>query len=154
MEFSKQEYWHGLPFPSPGDLPDPGTEPRSPALQADSLPSETPCRQDSHPKIAVVGNMVHVLLRATWAVRDEDCVILRTELEKGNQFFRKFLALPGLLKTHTVNAVKKGSVAQQKARGLGLLQLQSQHSTSLTSVSEPARDAASLLAQWDPDTLP
>ena len=40
MEFSRQEYWSGLPFPSPGDLPNPGIEPRSPALQADSLPSE------------------------------------------------------------------------------------------------------------------
>ena len=40
--FSRQEYWSGLPFPSPGDLPDPGIEPRSPALQADSLPSEPP----------------------------------------------------------------------------------------------------------------
>ena len=40
--FSRQEYWNGLPFPSPGDLPDPGIEPRSPALQADSLPSEPP----------------------------------------------------------------------------------------------------------------
>ena len=38
--FSRQEYWSGLPFPSPGDLPDPGIEPRSPALQADSLPTE------------------------------------------------------------------------------------------------------------------
>ena len=37
-----QEYWSGLPFPSPGDLPDPGIEPGSPALQADSLPSEPP----------------------------------------------------------------------------------------------------------------
>ena len=35
--FSRQEYWSGLPFPSPEDLPDPGFEPRSPALQADSL---------------------------------------------------------------------------------------------------------------------
>ena len=42
MGFSRQVYWSGLPFPSPGDLPDPGTEPRSPALQADSLPSEPP----------------------------------------------------------------------------------------------------------------
>ena len=42
MGFSRQEYWSGLPFPSPGDLPNPGTEPRSPALQADSLPSEPP----------------------------------------------------------------------------------------------------------------
>ena len=37
MGFSRQEYWSGLPFPSPGDLPNPGAEPRSPALQADSL---------------------------------------------------------------------------------------------------------------------
>ena len=42
MGFSKQEYWSGLPFPSPGDLPDPGIKPRSPALQADALPSEPP----------------------------------------------------------------------------------------------------------------
>ena len=42
MGFSRQEYWSGLPFPSPGDLPDPGVEPRSPALRADTLPSEPP----------------------------------------------------------------------------------------------------------------
>ena len=40
--FSRQEYWSRLPFPSPGDLPNPGIEPRSPALQTDSLPSELP----------------------------------------------------------------------------------------------------------------
>ena len=40
MGFSRQEYWSGLPFPSPGDLLDPGIEPRSPALQVDSLPTE------------------------------------------------------------------------------------------------------------------
>ena len=39
---SRQEYWSGLPFPSPEDLPNPGTEPRSPALQTDSLLSEPP----------------------------------------------------------------------------------------------------------------
>ena len=42
MGFSRQEYWSGLPFPSPGDLPDPGIESRSPALQADALTSEPP----------------------------------------------------------------------------------------------------------------
>ena len=42
MEFSRQEYWSGLPFPSPGDLPNPGIKPGSPALQADALPSEPP----------------------------------------------------------------------------------------------------------------
>ena len=40
MGFSRQEYWSGFPFPPPGDLPDPGIELRSPALQADYLPSE------------------------------------------------------------------------------------------------------------------
>ena len=45
MGFSRQEYWNGLPFPPPGDLPDPGIKPISPvspALQADSLPTEPP----------------------------------------------------------------------------------------------------------------
>ena len=42
MGFSRQEYQSGLPFPSPGDLPYPGTEPGSPALQEDALPSEPP----------------------------------------------------------------------------------------------------------------
>ena len=40
MEFPKQEYWNGLPFPSPGHLLNPGIKPGSPALQADSLPSQ------------------------------------------------------------------------------------------------------------------
>jgi len=40
MEFSSPEYWSGEPFPYPGDLPNPGIEPRSPALWADSLPAE------------------------------------------------------------------------------------------------------------------
>ena len=40
MEFSRQQYWSGLPFPSPRDLPDPGIEPMSPALQADVLLTE------------------------------------------------------------------------------------------------------------------
>ena len=42
MEFSRQEYWSGLPFPSPGDLPYPGIESRYPALQVDALPCEPP----------------------------------------------------------------------------------------------------------------
>ena len=42
MEFSRQEYWNGSPFPSPRDLPKPGIEPGSPALQADALLSEPP----------------------------------------------------------------------------------------------------------------
>ena len=42
MGFSRQEYWSGLPFPSPGDLPNPGIKPRCPSLQADALTSEPP----------------------------------------------------------------------------------------------------------------
>ena len=57
MGFSRQECWSGLPFPSPGDLPDPGMEPGSPALRADALSSEPPgkptfqwgiCQKSSH----------------------------------------------------------------------------------------------------------
>ena len=49
MGFSRQEYWSGLPFPSPGDLPNPGVEPGSPTLQADTLPSEPPGKSCSIP---------------------------------------------------------------------------------------------------------
>ena len=48
LGFSRQEYWSGLPRPPPGDLPSPGIEPRSPALQADSLPSEPPGKPHVH----------------------------------------------------------------------------------------------------------
>ena len=53
MGFSRQEYWSGLSFPSPGDLSDPGIEPGSPALQSDALPSELPRK----PVIIMVSNM-------------------------------------------------------------------------------------------------
>ena len=58
MEFSRQEYWSGLPFPFPGDLPDPGIEPWSPTLQADSSPSEPPGKALENQKVwflALVG---------------------------------------------------------------------------------------------------
>ena len=51
MEFSRQAYWSGQPIPSPGDLPDPGIESRSPALQADTLTSEPPGK---HLNIALI----------------------------------------------------------------------------------------------------
>ena len=46
MGFSRQEYWNGLSFPSPRDLPDPGIKPGSPTLQADFLPSDPPGRRE------------------------------------------------------------------------------------------------------------
>ena len=45
MGFSREEYWSGLPFPSPGGLPDPGIEPGSPTFQADALTAEPPGKQ-------------------------------------------------------------------------------------------------------------
>ena len=53
MGFSRQEYWSGLPFPSPGDIPDPEIKPRSPALQADALPSE-PFKQRVKPNVELL----------------------------------------------------------------------------------------------------
>ena len=53
MEFSRPEYWSGQPFPSPGDLPNPGIETRSPALQAESLPAEP----QGKPKNTGVGSL-------------------------------------------------------------------------------------------------
>ena len=49
MGFSRQEYWSGLPFPYPGDLPDPGIERSSPSLWAEALPSEAPGKFTEHP---------------------------------------------------------------------------------------------------------
>ena len=68
MEFSRPEYWCGEPFPSPEDLPDPGVEPRSPALQVDSLPAESPGKhfsrwQDSRSQLCI--KYVHLWERKT-----------------------------------------------------------------------------------------
>ena len=63
--FSRQEYWSGLPFPSPGDLPNHGMEPRSPLLQADSLPAEP----QGKPKNTGVGSLPllqHIFLPRNW----------------------------------------------------------------------------------------
>ena len=83
MEFSRQEYWSGLPCPLPGDLPDPGIEPASPALHADSLLSEPPekptlkqCTQNPiHSKaLCRSSNLRGVLVRPT-------CLILKSLLK-------------------------------------------------------------------------
>ena len=69
MGFSRQEYWSGLPFPPPGDLPHPEIKPASPALQADALPSELPGK----PAL----NVVHNSRRAsgTWKAALVPCLI-------------------------------------------------------------------------------
>ena len=60
VEFSGQEYWRGLPFPSPGALPDPGIKPKSPTLRADSLQSEPPGKPLSF-KIFQLFVMIHTV---------------------------------------------------------------------------------------------
>ena len=62
LEFSRQEYWSGLPFPSPGTLPDPGIEPGSPALQRDSLPPEPP-KKPSPPILLQITTESHIRSR-------------------------------------------------------------------------------------------
>ena len=62
MGFSRQEYWGGLPFPSPGDLPHPGIKPRSPALQADALTSEPPGKRVTMSGISITTKISRVFI--------------------------------------------------------------------------------------------
>ena len=68
MGFSRQEYWSGLPFPSPGNLPNSGIEPRSPALQADALTSEPPVYSKTNYEMVTSGEREGG--RGTLKVRD------------------------------------------------------------------------------------
>ena len=74
MGFSRPDYWSGEPFPSPGDLPNPGIEPKSPALQVDSLPAEP----QGKPKNTGVGSQS--LLQG---------IFLTQELNQGLLYFRQ-----------------------------------------------------------------
>ena len=58
---SRQEYWSGLSFPPPGDVPHPGIEPRLPALQEDSLPCELPGMKDSHILCSVIQRLREIM---------------------------------------------------------------------------------------------
>ena len=70
MEFSRQEYWSRLPFPSAGDLPNPEVEPGSPALRADSLPSEPPGKLTTYHQITTLVVQTVKKLPAMW----ETCI--------------------------------------------------------------------------------
>ena len=90
MEFSRQEYWSGLPFLSSGDLPNPGIEPGSPALQANALPSE-PGEAMSwwgkhHNKLRLIGTYGSLQMKRKWS-----CVIVpRNILSFAFLIFKKF----------------------------------------------------------------
>ena len=68
MEFSRQEYWSGLPFPSPGDLSHLGIEPGSPTLQADSLPSETPGHESLNNNSSLIFSSPHPLVEDVFGI--------------------------------------------------------------------------------------
>ena len=72
MEFSRHEYWSGLPFPSAGDLPDPGIEPRSPALQADALPSEPPGSLKQNTKVIPTANRTRTHIQNEVSFQEAD----------------------------------------------------------------------------------
>ena len=80
MGFSRQEYWSGLPFPSPGDLPNPGIEPLSPALQADILTSEPPGEAQLVFKGGGIQVQIHLFMQAffSYFVFSVLCMMSRT----------------------------------------------------------------------------
>ena len=105
MGFSRQECWSGLPFPLPGDLPNPGIEPGSPSLQADALPSEPPGKNDSW---AILKN-IKLDLKKYWK-KDK---VLKWNKPEAHETASTDTAL---LKTHRLDFVLLGSV-QMLERG-------------------------------------
>ena len=95
MGFTRQEYWSGLLFPSPGDLPDPGIEPRSPASQADALPSEPPGKPVLHMVVSKCQcyslNLYHPLLPP--ACPQVHSLCLRLQSCPANRFIMTILLL-------------------------------------------------------------
>ena len=73
MEFSRQEYWSGLPFPSPGDLPNPEMEPKSPELQVDSLLLEPPLKLAMQETwVQFLGQEAQFLGFSPWGFKESD----------------------------------------------------------------------------------
>ena len=96
LELSRPEYWSGQPFPSPGNLPNPGIKPRSPALQMDSLPAEPPAKLKS----TGVGNLS--LLQWIFATQESNWGLLHCRRivyqlsYQGNPITRKWFLIPTL----------------------------------------------------------
>ena len=99
--FFREEYWSGLPFPSPGDLPHPGIEPWSPALQADSLPSEPPgknkvkvaqlCPAVCNPRDYTVHGILQARVLEWGSLSLLQQIFLTQELNQGLLHFRQIL---------------------------------------------------------------
>ena len=95
MGFSRQEYWSGLPCPPPGDLPNPGIELRSPALQADSLTSEPPGKSESESCSIASDSLRPYGLYSPWNSPDQNTGVGSLSLLQG--MFPTLGSNPGLL---------------------------------------------------------
>ena len=89
MGFSRQKYWSELPFPSPEDLPNPGIEPGSPALQTDTLPSEPPGKPFSSVPIQMLGKMTNICSHRKLkdAILDRELKVTLMMCYKGSRVF-------------------------------------------------------------------
>ena len=98
MGFSRQEYWSGLPFPSPGNLPDPGIEPRFPTLQTDALPSELPGKSEVYTLYDLNPVIFTEAYFMVWYVKDVACILRRIYilLLFNEVFCKHLLSLVGL----------------------------------------------------------
>ena len=88
MRFSRQEYWSGLPFPSPGDLPNPGIEPRSPSLQEDSSLSDPPGKLQRHISIHQICLLNHLTHCQKYLVNSDSSPILIQGERKKKQMIK------------------------------------------------------------------
>ena len=98
LGFSRQECWSGLLFPSPGDLPEPGIEPKSPALQADTLPSEPPGKPHERERyIQLNAEFQRIARRDKKVFFNKQCIKLEENNRRGmtRDLFRKIGNIKG-----------------------------------------------------------
>ena len=95
MEFSSPEYWSGQPFPPPGDLPNPGIEPRSPTLQADSLPAE-PQGKPKNPGVGICDTTSVLCIPPVHALRCQSPCTAAMLLKSKSMAFLTLLSLSAL----------------------------------------------------------
>ena len=111
MEFSRPEYWSGKPFPSPGDLPNPGIKPRSPMLQADFLPTKPPGK----PKNTGVGSLfllqwIFLTRQLNWDLLHCRCILYQLSYHTLTQNIHRRcgeMGFPGILDWLLVTASQK-----------------------------------------------
>ena len=137
MGFSRQEYWIGLPFPSPGDLPNPGIEHRSSAMQADALPTEL-CTKPSKCKSPLIKNdpgedygwllisqtepSLHYVLTLETHIPPVDYFCAKTK-SKADQALEEIQEFPGdpVVRTRCFHCQGPGSIRELRTHSLAVL---------------------------------